>query len=94
MNKITKETIIQRNQEILASDIDGEKVMMSIQKGEYFGLGKIGSFIWDQLANPIEIEDLIMKIMKYYNVDFEKCFDDIVPFLNDLLKKELIYIIK
>jgi len=88
--KLTLETIIQRNNEILTSDLDGEKVMISIQLGEYFGLGKTGSFIWDQLEKPIKIDDLIQLIIEKYLIEKEKCWNDILPFLNDLLEKELI----
>ncbi|OFX88400.1 MAG: hypothetical protein A2W99_07975 [Bacteroidetes bacterium GWF2_33_16] len=88
--KLTENTIIQRNPEILTSDLDGEKVMMSIQFGEYFGLGKTGSFIWDNIENPIKISDLVILITKKYTVDKDKCLTDILPFLNHLLEKELI----
>jgi len=88
--KLTLETTIQRNNEILTSDLDGEKVMMSIQIGEYFGLGKTGSFIWDQIEKPIKIEALIELITEKYHVNKEDCFRDIVPFLSDLLEKELV----
>ncbi len=88
--KITKETIIQRKNEILTSDLDGEKVMMSIQRGEYYGLGKTGTFIWDHIDEPIKISDLIHLICSKYDVDKDHCFKDILPFINDLIEKELI----
>ena len=43
--KITTNTIISQIEEIVASDIDGETVMMSIENGEYYGLDDIGSRI-------------------------------------------------
>ena len=86
----TLDTLIQRNNEILTSDLDGEKVMMSIQLGEYYGLGKTGSFIWDHIEEPIKIKDLIELIISKYNVEKEKCLKDITPFLNDLFDKQLI----
>jgi len=88
--KLTKQTIIQRNNDILASDIDGEKVMMSIQQGEYYGLGKTGSFIWDNIEQPITIKDLADLITEKYEVNKEQCLQDILPFLNDLAEKKLI----
>jgi len=88
--KLTEETKIQRNNEILTSDLDGEKVMMSIQKGEYYGLGKTGTFIWDHIIEAISINDLVIMITNKYNIDQKKCLEDILPFLNDLLEKELI----
>ena len=88
--KITVNTIIQRNNEILTSDLDGEKVMMSIKKGEYYGLGKTGTFIWDNIENQIKIGKLIELITEKYKIDKNKCFADISPFLLDLIEKELI----
>lgn len=88
--EITVESVIQRNTNILASDLDGEKVMMSIQKGEYYGLGKTGSFIWDQLENALTVSDLVSLITTKYEVTKEQCLADIMPFLNDLLEKKLI----
>ena len=88
--KLTEETIIQRNPDILASDIDGEKVMMSIQQGEYYGLGKTGSFIWDHIEQPISIKELADLITEKYEVGREQCLQDILPFLNDLEEKKLI----
>ncbi|MFP4025897.1 MAG: lasso peptide biosynthesis PqqD family chaperone [Thiohalospira sp.] len=88
--KLTEQTIIQRNPDILASDIDGEKVMMSIQQGEYYGLGKTGSFIWDHIEKPIAIHDLVGLITEKYDVSKEQCLQDILPFLNELAEKKLI----
>jgi len=88
--KITIDTTIHRNNEILTSNIDDEKVMMSIQYGEYFGLGKTGSFIWDHIENPIMVSDLLELIIQKYDIEKEKCLNEIIPFLNDLLEKELI----
>ena len=88
--KITLNTIIQRNNEILTSDVDGEKVMMSIQQGEYYGLGKTGTFIWDHIESPIKVRELIQLIVQAYNLDEEQCFHDIIPFLNNLVEKDLI----
>jgi len=90
--EITLDTIIQRKIDILTSNLDGEKVMMSIEKGEYYGLGKTGTFIWDNIENPIKIKVLIELITKNYNIDKNKCFDDIAPFIMDLIEKELIVV--
>lgn len=88
--EITLNTVIQRNNEILTSDLDGEKVMLSIKRGEYFGLGKTGTFIWDHIENPVKIDSLIDMITENYNVDKNKCFADISPFIIDLIEKELV----
>jgi len=88
--KLTIDTQIQRNNEMLTSSIDGETVMMSIKRGEYYGLGNTGSFIWENIEKLISIKDLVALIISEFNVEEKKCFEDILPFLKELLEKELI----
>ncbi len=90
--EITLDTIIQKKTDVLTSDLDGEKVMMSIEKGEYYGLGKTGTFIWDNIESPIKIKALIEMITENYNIDENKCFADIAPFIMDLIEKELVVV--
>ncbi len=44
-DEIAMDSVIRCSDVIVASDIDGEVVMMSIEKGEYYGLDMIGSDI-------------------------------------------------
>lgn len=92
--EITVDTIIQRNNEVLTSDLDGEKVMMSIKRGEYYGLGKTGTFIWDHIEDPIKVNTLVKMITEKYKVDKNKCFTEISPFIIDLIEKELVIVTK
>jgi len=82
--EITTETIISQIEEIVASDIDGETVMMSIENGEYYGLDDIGSRIWELIEKPTKVSDLIDRLLERFDVDRETCERDVLKFLNDL----------
>ena len=41
--EINLDTIINKNLEIDDTDLDGEKVMMNLDKGEYFMMNEVGS---------------------------------------------------
>mgnify|MGYP006281803067 FL=1 len=92
MQNITDETIVKRNPEMLASEIDGEKVMMSMDKGEYFGLNTVGSRIWELIEEEIEVNDLIGKMLEEFDVESSACKEDVIGFLNELNEKGLIVI--
>jgi len=72
--EITTETVISQIEEIVASDIDGETVMMSIENGKYYGLDDIGSRIWE----------LIDTLLERFDVDRQTCERDVLKFLNEL----------
>ena len=88
--EITTDTIISQIEEIVASDIDGETVMMSIENGEYYGLDDIGSRIWELLEKPIKVSDLIDTLLERFDVDRETCERDVLKFLNELKEDKIL----
>ncbi len=93
MSSITLNTTIKRNPELASTDVDGEKVMMSIENGEYFGLDSVGSRVWELIENPIRVEELVNLLIDEFDVSKEQCEDDTLEFLNELMAKKLLIIV-
>jgi len=74
----------------IASDMDGEKVIMSIKNGRYYNLGKLGGEIWDLLETPITINNLISNLISKYEVKRSECEEQVLAFLEQLKKENLI----
>ncbi len=79
-----------RQPELIATEMDGEMVMMSMSRGEYFGLGGIGSRVWELLAEPRSFDGLVNAICAEYAVDPSTCRADLRIFVNRLLENELV----
>lgn len=82
--KIGLDTVVSQVEEIVASDMDGETVMMSIENGEYYGMDAIGSRIWALIEKPAKVLDLINTLLEGFDVDREMCEKDVLKFLNEL----------
>ena len=82
--EISKESVIKQIDDIVASEIDGETVMMSIENGSYYGLDPIGSYVWELLETPIKVADLIDTLLEKYDVDEKTCEKDVLHFLNEI----------
>jgi len=93
MDLIALKTTIKRNPELVSTDVDGEKVMMSIENGEYFGLDSVGSRIWELIENPIKVEALVDLLIDEFDVSKEQCEVDTIEFLNELMAKKLLIIV-
>lgn len=78
---------------MVTSKIDDEIVMMSIEKGEYYGLDETGTYIWEMIENPVTVENLVQHLMKEFEVETEQCQNDTLDFLNDLHEKGLLIVI-
>lgn len=81
---ISTESIVSQNEDIVASDIDDEKVMMSIEKGQYYSLDPVGSRVWEFIENPIKVSDLIDALLLKYDVDRRTCERDVLAFLDEI----------
>ena len=89
-NEITTATTISHIEEIVAGDIDGETVMMSIENGEYYGLDDIGSRIWGPIKKPVRVSGLIDTLLERFHVDRETCEKDVLKFLNELNEDKIL----
>ena len=89
---INLNTIINKNLEIDDTDLDGEKVMMNLDKGEYFMMNEVGSRIWEIISEPINVKEIISTLRNEYEVDEETCKDTVIEFLGRLDNADLISI--
>ena len=83
-------TTIQRNTNMVFNELDGEIVMMNLEKGEYYGLNPVGSCIWELLANPMTVEALIAQLIEEFDVSPNQCQADIELFIDDMIEKKMI----
>lgn len=77
----------------IVSDMNGEKVMLSVANSKYYNLGVIGGDIWGIIKDPITIEKLVNKLLDKYDVTQEECQNQVQSFLLTLKKEGLIKII-
>ncbi|WP_058308587.1 lasso peptide biosynthesis PqqD family chaperone [Gracilibacillus massiliensis] len=74
----------------IVSDMNGEKVMLSVKNGKYYNLGTMGGVIWDQIKEPKSIEGLIAILMEKYEVEKHQCEEQIIAFLRQLVEEGLV----
>lgn len=77
----------------IVSDMDGEKVMLSIQNGKYYNLGDMGGEIWERIIAPIPILELVNQFLEEYDVEENECKEQVINFLDHLYKEDLVQII-
>lgn len=79
-----------RNADILAASVDDDLVMMSIQAGNYYNIGGVGTLVWELLAQPRSLDDLIDGVVADYDVERERCAADVGAFVEKLVSLNLI----
>ncbi len=78
----------------VAADVAGETVLMSLERSRCYGLGEIGSEMWNKLANPILISDLVSELRGRYEAPPGVIEHDVLQLLTQLVDEKLIQICK
>ncbi|KMK75025.1 lasso peptide biosynthesis PqqD family chaperone [Alkalihalobacillus pseudalcaliphilus] len=89
-NVMKSNVVYQQVQGTIVSNMDGEKVMLSIENGKYYNLGEIGGEIWDLLERPLTLESLVEKLVNRYEISLSKCSEEVQGFLDELKEQNLI----
>ncbi len=81
-----------RNSDLVAAEMDGDIVMMSIENGRYYGLTGIAPDIWNFLETQKNIDELIDLLQPRYDVSEEVLRADVDIFLADMVNNGLVQV--
>lgn len=76
--------VVSRRNDIDTTDLNGEIVMMDLEKGRYFSLNGVGSRIWEIIESPIEINKIVDCLLEEYDVNRNECEENVLEFLGKL----------
>jgi hypothetical protein len=87
---VTPDSTILAGKDQVSTDLQGEAIVLGLDKGIYFGLDEVGAKIWEMLREPRRVSDLRDAIVSTYEVDPETCERDVIRFLESLEAQGLI----
>jgi hypothetical protein len=92
MQKIDFNSVVQRDPNIIAAEAGEDVVMVSIDKGEYYGVSHVAREIWQAIEGPKKVSDLIDDLVNNYNVERSVCEKETLLFLEELLTERLLQV--
>lgn len=81
---------IRRADDVFASSMDDTLLMMSISRGQYYGLNGVGPRIWQLLEQPVTEDDIVQHLLQEYAVDEATCRREVTGFLAGLRERGLL----
>ncbi len=83
-------SVIARSASIITAEVQGEVVMMSVEKGRYFGLDDIGSDIWRRLETPRTFGALIDALAADYRAERDVIAEDVRKLLAEMAARGVV----
>lgn len=89
---ISLDNIVTQKKGLDATDMDGETVMMDIDRGKYYSFNEVGTSIWNITKKPLMVKEIIAGLLDEFDVDEKTCEISVLDFLSRIYNDELIYI--
>ncbi len=84
--------VFRRHEDKLSTNLDQETVILDTQSGIYSQLNPVGTTIWEMLTKPVTFDQILTMVVTTYKTTETECKAEIILFLKDLLKNQLIII--
>ncbi|WP_341224748.1 PqqD family protein [uncultured Arcticibacterium sp.] len=90
MNKTYKLTEKQ-----VSTSLSGESVILNHEKGSYYSLNEVGTFVWKILEEKEASKELLIsEVLENFDVAKEECSSDLNTLLDDLINEGLVEEVK
>lgn len=80
----------QRSPDALATQVDGETMLLVLSTGMYHSLSGVGARIWELLETPSTYEEMAALIAEQYGVSLDQCREDTRAFFVSLSNAGLV----
>jgi len=87
---ISENSTVAAIKEQVSSEMDGDIIIFNMKNGIYYGLDSVGTKIWNLIQEPKTVREIHDAILNEYDVEPERCMNDLVSLLNRLSEERLI----
>jgi len=91
---ISISTTIVRSPDPLSATVDGEVILMIPNRGNYVGMNAIASAVWERLAVPTKISELIGALQQDYDGAPDRIAADVLALLSELAALDLVTVME
>lgn len=92
MKTLSLDNHVMRNPDVISTDTGGETLMMSIEKGFYYGLNSVGSRVWALLEQNLSVGEICRLVEAEYEIDIVECERAVMAFIEQLAQNDLVSI--
>jgi hypothetical protein len=87
---LTEDSTVVAAPEQFACDLQADLLVLNAASGFYYGLSPLGKRIWQLIQEPTQVSAIRDRLLKEYDVDSDRCVNDLKTFLQEMAENGLI----
>lgn len=85
MNGLTLDAVLVMSEDVVTQELEGEMVLLSLDRAEYFGLNATGTVMWNALVNGRTLREIAATVAQDFAVDAQRASDDVLTLAQHLI---------
>ncbi len=94
VQELQRTTVVKWSSEQIAAPVGNDIVIMSVDRGQYYGLRDSAGEIWRRLEHPTRIDDVCRALVAKYDASEDVVVSQVLAFLEELRQESLITIVR
>ena len=90
---ISLESVVTASGDQISCDLEGEAAILNLKSGTYYGLDKVGSAVWNLIAQPTLVRNILHALLARYDVAAERCEHDLLALLSEMNERGLVQVV-
>jgi hypothetical protein len=90
---LTEVSVVTAGADVVACDLVGASALLNMRSSVYYTLNPVGSRIWRLIQEPKSVSAICDDVVATYEVDRQRCCDDVLVLLRNLSNAGLIEIV-
>ncbi|MGM1051958.1 MAG: PqqD family peptide modification chaperone [Pseudomonadota bacterium] len=84
---------VQRAVSPLSSQVGDDLVLLSVERGMYYGVPVVGRRIWELMDKQVAISAICDQLMREFTVDRDTCENQVLDFIGQLEEEKLVKLV-
>jgi hypothetical protein len=89
---ITLSSVVAQSPELVSTRLGAETALMSVAHGSYYGMDRVGSRIWELIAQPRRVGSVVDELLGEFSVERSLCEQHVIAFLQKLAEVDLVQV--
>ena len=93
MSELSLDARVAAGEDVLAREVEGDTVLLSMAQAEYYGLNPTGTRIWQLLQEPRQLREICRTLASEFDVEPAILERDVLSVVEDLVSHGLARIV-
>jgi hypothetical protein len=85
-------SVVAQSPELVSTQLQGHTALLSITNGSYYGMDRVGSRVWELIAQPRAVAAVVEQLLTEFAVARPTCEQHVLDFLQKLADANLLTI--